>query len=84
MRPCRRENQDVLAPLWDKYHEKGFQVIGYALDGSERTWKGAIEKDGAHRWLHASHLRGDDAPVMEALRLQTIPANFLLDAKGRW
>ncbi len=80
--PCRRENRDVLAPLWDKYHEKGFQVIGYALDGSERAWKGAIEKDGAHRWLHASHLQGDDAPLMEALRLQTIPANFLLDAEG--
>ena len=80
--PCRRENRDVLAPLWDKFHENGFQVIGYALDGSEKTWKAAIDKDGAHRWLHASHLQGDDAPLMEALRLQTIPANFLLDAQG--
>ncbi|MCB9286556.1 MAG: TlpA family protein disulfide reductase [Lewinellaceae bacterium] len=81
--PCRRENRDVLLPLWERHHDKGFQVIGYALDSSEKAWKGAIEKDGAGRWLHASHLQGDDAPLMEALRLQTIPANFLLDKEGR-
>lgn len=81
--PCRRENRDVLTPLWDKYHERGFQIIGYALDGSEKAWKAAIEKDGAYRWRHASHLQGDDAPLMEALRLQTIPANFILDAEGK-
>ena len=81
--PCRRENREVLAPLWDTYHERGFQVIGYALDGSATTWKKAIEQDGAHRWRHASHLLGDDAPLMDALRLQTIPANFLLDAEGK-
>ena len=81
--PCRKENRTILVPLWDKYHEDGFQIIGYALDGSERGWKSAIEKDGADRWVHASHLKGDDAPLMETLRLQTIPANLLLDAKGR-
>lgn len=81
--PCRRENREVLAPLWDKYHEQGFQIIGYALDGSARSWQKAIEQDGADRWLHASHLRGDDAPLMQALRLQTIPANFLIDETGR-
>ncbi|MFK7984003.1 MAG: TlpA family protein disulfide reductase [Saprospiraceae bacterium] len=81
--PCRLENRNVLVPLWDKYHLDGFQIIGYALDGSEQGWKNAIEKDGANRWLHASHLRGDDAPLMETLRLQTIPANLILDAGGK-
>jgi thiol-disulfide isomerase/thioredoxin len=81
--PCRKENRNYLVPLWDKYHEKGFQIIGYALDGNESAWKKAIEKDGASRWPHASHLQGDDAPLMEVLRIQTIPANFILDADGR-
>ncbi|MEZ5039589.1 MAG: TlpA disulfide reductase family protein [Saprospiraceae bacterium] len=80
--PCRRENKDFLVPLWENYHEKGFEIIGYALDASEKTWKRAIEADGAFRWLHASHLQGDDAPLLEVLRIQTIPANFLLDAEG--
>ena len=80
--PCRKENRTVLVPLWDKYHQDGFQIIGYALDSSIRGWKNAIEKDGANRWVHASHLRGDDAPLMESFRLQTIPANLLLDTEG--
>lgn len=81
--PCRRENRDFLAPLWDRYHEQGLQIIGYALEGSEAAWKNAIEKDGANRWLHASPLQGDDAPLLKTLRIQTIPSNFLLDAQGK-
>lgn len=81
--PCRRENREVLVPLWDKYHEKGLEIIGYALDASAGAWKKAITTDGASRWTHASHLRGDDAPLMEILRIQTIPANFLLNADGK-
>lgn len=81
--PCRRENRDFLVPLWEQHHKNGFEIIGYALDASAQAWKKAIQTDGAYRWVHASHLRGDDAPLMEALRIQTIPANFLLDADGK-
>ncbi|MCB9080608.1 MAG: TlpA family protein disulfide reductase [Lewinellaceae bacterium] len=81
--PCRRENRDYLVPLWEKYHTQGFEIIGYALDASDKAWKRAIETDGAYRWLHASHLRGDDAPLLEVLRIQTIPSNFILDANGK-
>ncbi|WP_373548415.1 TlpA family protein disulfide reductase [Haliscomenobacter sp.] len=81
--PCRRENRDFLVPLWENHHKNGFEIIGYALDASTQAWKKAIQADGAYRWVHASHLRGDDAPLMEALRIQTIPANFLLDADGK-
>jgi thiol-disulfide isomerase/thioredoxin len=81
--PCRKENRNYLVPLWDKYHAAGFQIAGYALDAGRGAWVSAIEKDGAGRWLHASDLRGDDAPLFKKLRLNTIPANFLLDAKGK-
>jgi len=80
--PCRRENRDFLVPLWENYHKKGFEIIGYSLDASEKTWKRAIEADGAYRWLQASHLQGDDAPLLDVLRIQTIPANFLLSGDG--
>lgn len=80
--PCRHENRNTLVPLWDKYNKVGFQIIGYALDSSEKGWKQAIEKDGVDRWPHASHLLGDESPLFEKLRISTIPANYLLDAKG--
>ncbi|GLU44559.1 hypothetical protein Musp01_21830 [Muricauda sp. NBRC 101325] len=80
--PCRVENRNVLVPLWEKYHNKGFQIMAYGLESSDKAWNNAIEKDGAQRWLHASHLTGDQNPCMDALRIRTIPANFLLDANG--
>lgn len=81
--PCRVENRNVLVPLWEKYGSKDFLIVAYGLESSEQAWDRAIEKDGAYRWLHASHLQGDQNPLMEALRLKTIPANFLLDGEGR-
>lgn len=81
--PCRVQNRDFLVPLWDQYHQQGFQIIGYGLEASPKAWARAIEADGAHRWPHASDLQGDDSPLFELLRLTTIPANFLLDAEGR-
>jgi thiol-disulfide isomerase/thioredoxin len=80
--PCRRENRDVLVPLWAQYHEKGLQIVGYSLDASGDAWRAAIAKDQA-AWPHASHLSGDTSPFTETLRITTIPANFLLDSEGR-
>jgi len=80
--PCRRENRQVLAPLYQQYKNKGLQIIGYSIDSSKESWKMAIEKDGAV-WPHTSHLSGDATPFMETLRLTTIPANFILDSTGK-
>nr|WP_297787520.1 TlpA disulfide reductase family protein [uncultured Allomuricauda sp.] len=81
--PCRVENRNVLVPLWEKYNADDFQIIAYGLESSEKAWDMAIQKDGAYRWVHASHLQGDQNSFMETLRLKTIPANFLLDSEGR-
>ncbi len=80
--PCRRENREVLSPLYVQYREKGLQILGYSIDSSPAAWKAAMAKDGA-AWPHASHLSGDATPFMETLRITTIPANFILDAQGK-
>lgn len=81
--PCRKENKNTLVSLWEKQHEAGFQIVGYALDASQGAWSTAIEKDGIGKWPHTSHLQGDDAPLFKALRMTSIPANFLLDENGK-
>ena len=80
--PCRHENQEVLAPLWQEYRDHGLQIIGYGLETDPNIWLNAVTKDGAS-WPQASHLQGDEAPLFEALRIQTIPANFLIDHDGK-
>ncbi len=81
--PCRKENREVLVPLWENYHEMGFQIIGYGLETNENAWQAAIEKDGAFRWINASHLEGDETILMHQLRIRTIPANYLIDSEGK-
>ena len=80
--PCRKENRAILAPLWNAYHDQGLQIIAYALESDETAWRQAAEHDGANSWLQASDLQGDDAPFLKKIRIQTIPANFILDDKG--
>jgi len=80
--PCRKENREILVPMWNEYHDKGLQIIAYALESDESVWKEAAAHDGANRWLQASDLKGDDAPFLKKIRVQTIPANFILDDKG--
>lgn len=80
--PCRRENTTVLVPLWNKYHHAGFQIVGYALDSSKKGLETAIARDGADKWPQTSHLQGDVSPFFEKLRISTIPANYILDARG--
>ncbi|MBN8678002.1 MAG: TlpA family protein disulfide reductase [Chitinophagales bacterium] len=80
--PCRKENREVLQPLWAAHQSSGLQIIGYSIDSSPAAWKAAISKDGAN-WPQASHLSGDDTPFMQTLRISTIPANFILDAQGK-
>jgi thiol-disulfide isomerase/thioredoxin len=80
--PCRKENREILVPLWDAYHDRGLRIIGYALESDATIWKAAAEKDGADRWAQASDLQGDDARFLKEIRVQSIPANFILDDKG--
>ncbi len=80
--PCRKENREVLVPIWNDYHNQGVQIIAYGLESDESVWRTAAERDGANRWLQASDLQGDDAPLLRKIRVRTIPANFILDDKG--
>lgn len=80
--PCRKENREYLVPLYTSYKDMGLQIIGYSIDNDPQAWERAITKDQAV-WIHASHLTGDSTPFMDALRITTIPANFILDSHGK-
>ncbi|WP_405414848.1 TlpA family protein disulfide reductase [Maribacter sp. Asnod1-A12] len=80
--PCRIENRKILVPLYNEYREQGLQIVAYALESDERSWKAAAKRDGANRWLQSSDLQGDDAPFLKKIRVRTIPANFILDSNG--
>ncbi len=81
--PCRAENPTVKG-VYNKYHEKGFDVLGVSLDltTSKQAWLDAIQKDGL-TWTQVSDLKGFDSPVAVQYGVHAIPANFLIDPSGK-
>ncbi len=80
-RPCRMENPNVKR-MYEKYHDKGFDIYGVSLDRNMTQWKGAIAQDGL-TWYHVSDLKGWSSSAAALYKVQSIPKTFLLDAKGR-
>lgn len=79
--PCRKENPNVVA-AYNKFHEKGFDVIGVSLDNKKEAWTKAIRADGL-TWYHVSDLKGWANEAAAAYHIKSVPANFLLDRTGK-
>ena len=79
-KPCRAENPNIVS-VYNKYKEKGFNVIGVSLDRKSEDWLKAIEADGL-AWNHISNLKYFNDPIAKMYNVNAIPAAFLLDENG--
>ena len=79
--PCRKENPHVVR-VYNKYKEKGFDILGVSLDRKKDNWIKAIEKDGLI-WNHVSDLKGWQNTVAQAYSVTSIPHTVLLDREGK-
>jgi len=85
--PCRRENPNIVK-AYEKYHDKGLEIIGVSLDGNMRqtdpkaAWVKAIEDDKL-TWHQVSNLNYFNGPIAKMYNIQSIPSSFILDADGK-
>jgi thiol-disulfide isomerase/thioredoxin len=79
--PCRRENPNVVR-VYNKYNDKGFEILGVSLDRTKDKWAAAIEKDGL-TWLHVSDLKGWQNEAAQLYGVRSIPHTVLLDREGK-
>ncbi len=79
-RPCRAENPNIVK-VYEKYHDKGLNVLGVSLDRKEEDWKKAIADDGLV-WNHVSNLAYFNDEIAKLYNVDAIPAAFLLDENG--
>lgn len=79
--PCRRENPHVKA-VYDKYRDRGFDVLGVSLDENAGAWTKAIEDDGL-TWAQVSDLKGWGSEICTAYNFDGIPHLVLLDGNLR-
>ena len=81
-RPCRGENPHVVA-MYQKYHDKGFEVFSVSLDRDKESWKRAIAADGLVWPNHVSDLKYWSSEAARTYGVSSIPSMFLLDQNGR-
>lgn len=81
-RPCRGENPHVVA-MYQKYHDKGFEVFSVSLDRDKESWKRAIASDGLVWPNHVSDLKYWSSEAARTYGVSSIPSTFLLDQDGR-
>ncbi|WP_373518608.1 DUF4369 domain-containing protein [Pricia sp.] len=79
-KPCRAENPNIVN-IYEKYHDKGLNVLGVSLDRTAEAWKKAIKDDGL-TWQHVSHVAYFNDPIAKLYNIDAIPAAFLLDENG--
>lgn len=79
--PCRAEMPNVVA-AYEKYHAKGFDVVGVSFDQKGDAWKKAIEQIGM-KWHNISDLKGWQCAASEAYGISSIPSNILVDGEGK-
>lgn len=79
-KPCRAENPNIVK-VYEKYHDKGFNVLGVSLDRNEKSWLQAIEKDELE-WPQISNLKFWQDPIAKEWNIKAIPASFILDKDG--
>ena len=85
--PCRRENPNVVS-TYLKYKDKKFKggntftVYGVSLDNEGDAWKKAIADDNLLWKTHVSDLGGWQSAGALKYKVNSIPANFLINGQG--
>ena len=77
--PCRRTSMSFI-PLYNKYKDKGFTIVGVASELESEDMRLAVEKDG-YPWLNLLALRGVEN-IWDRYGIRGAGEVFLIDRDG--
>ena len=80
-KPCRRENPNVVK-AYNKFKDKGFEILGVSLDRDRGRWLQAIEQD-VLTWPQVSDLGFWQNAVAQQYGVTSIPFTVLVDEEGK-
>ena len=70
-------NLDVLKPVYEEFHNKGFEIYQVSLDVDKGLWARVV-KEQALPWINVCDSRGSASPYVGAYNLPAVPATFIL------
>lgn len=79
--PCRKNSVSMI-PLWEKYHDKGFMIVGAAREyKDDNKWRKALDKDGCP-WIQLIAMEKDHN-IWESYGIASgAGGTFLVDRTG--
>jgi peroxiredoxin len=78
--PCKAEFPNVKR-VYNRFSEKGFEILGVSLDKEESAWKGSIISLGLN-WMHVSDLKYWSCAPARLYKVSSIPSTVLIDRNG--
>ncbi|MCU7551946.1 AhpC/TSA family protein [Chitinophagaceae bacterium LB-8] len=78
--PCR-QNNPLLKEFFEKYHNKGLEVLSISMDTNSEQWKKAIIKDKM-TWHQGSDLLGQKSSLGQSYQIRAVPHYFLVSPEG--
>ena len=79
--PCKAEMPNVVE-AYNKYHAKGFDIVGLSFDNKKEPWVKAIT-DWNMPWIHLSDVKGWKSVAAGIYSVNAIPDNLLIDPQGK-
>ena len=79
--PCRAEMPNVVA-AYNRFKDKGLEIIGVSFDNKKLQWSAAVEKLGM-TWPQMSDLKGWESTASAVYGIRSIPSNILIDPQGK-
>lgn len=70
-----------LKELYDKYHDRGFEVYQVAIETSKPVWINTVQEQRLP-WISVCDLRGESSLALTLYNIRKLPANYLIDRKG--
>ena len=70
-------NQEILKPLYNDYHKKGFEIYQVALDTDKGTWANVIKEQNT-QWINVCDGLGASSPYVLLYNIAAVPSTFII------
>ena len=70
-----------LQPIYEKYHQKGFEVYAVSLDNNKINWMNAIDFN-EFSWINVLELSSPESRAALLYNIVSLPTNYLITREG--
>lgn len=70
-------NTDVLKPLYEKYHKKGFEIYSVCVSTDKAAWASVVRNQGLD-WINVCDGRGSASSALVFYNVKSLPYSLLI------